>query len=144
MFNLNEIELKLVILTVIAIIIGSGIYDWHLKNVKIAELQKIVTVQKIENDAMKNELAQKNAIAKVNEQANVAIIRDTAVVNTTHNAVISKMKSKIAKVEVSYKDKTDPVSKAKEDTETSTIMINGLWEEYCDNNPNNANCKTNS
>jgi FtsZ-interacting cell division protein ZipA len=151
MFGLDTAKLQaraveiIIILVCIVAIIGYWAYRTH----EINTLKKENITEKIENKSLNDVAEKKQASDKITEKTNDDIAKGTASVEEKHDVIKQKATDTISNIEKDYTSKistaTDSGDKAvlrkQEDNQTSLVMINSLWDAYCDGKTGVAECQ---
>lgn len=132
-------------LSVIAVI-GGLAFAYSQQSKKVDVLKEQAVTLKVENKSLVNDISVNDKLGKVKEAVNVKLASDTALVSDAHDEIISTAKAKVKIIEDTFNKGTDivrsnPKNKTLEDTATSTIYINGLWDAFCAGVPSANECK---
>ena len=149
-------KVKLIVIGVILALIGGGIVAYKYKAAEVVKLNKEVAVDKVVNGSLADTVKNDIKVEKVNADANTNLAIGTTTVAKGQDKVISNMWSKVRDTERAAKlaasssaDIPLPVEtleakivrQTTEDTATSTIMVNVLWDAFCEGSPNSDSCK---
>jgi len=160
------LKLKLVIGAIVIAIIAAGVLAWNNKNKTIDKLKEVVVADKIEKGSMVDTIAKKEISEKIDEKINTQVATDTSKVESDQQSIRDKMISDISNIEKNRQIKKVTVPSSPtltnikipvnpntvtnqptesdttiEDTQTSTVMIDAMWDSYCTGVPNSTKCK---
>jgi hypothetical protein len=146
MFKLAEFvatfKTKLIIGGIIVLMIIGGYLAWNARGDKIDTLKDQAVVAKIENGSLKDTVGKQEASGAITEKVETEAVKEVAKVIKKHETIDAKRIAKVKSIEDSFAElpKTPENIKAS-DTQTSTALIEGLWESYCaEAPPGNAAC----
>ena len=143
MFNLTTLELKLAGIAILLLGIGSFIYMYHHRGVEIDTLKKTTVVQQIANTELQKTIKEDTALSDVNNTVQTNFSKNITTVQKIHDDVVSKVEKQIVTIDDDFHKNPAPKTQAQIDaneTATSIVLINGLWEQYCSNLPTDIEC----
>lgn len=153
----EKIEAKLigagVLLAIIAVFIGIYVYRGY----KVEKLKAQIVPLQTANKVMDKTIKQDAAVSVITNTINTDLAKANVDVNTKHNDINNRVQQQVAKTETNFRNnisipgpdtkteldilKWKLLKQTESDTQTSTIMIKGLWEEYCIGASTDQMCK---
>lgn len=156
MFGIAEaltLKFKLVLLGVALALLGLLWYGWKAKDIKIDTLQKTVAVEQVANNQLNNTVTKQVGTAAINEEITTETIKKTSESKQKQEAIRQKMQDRIKQIEqqpqkpasgnvvaASHSTSVVPTDAAR-DQQISEVIIDGLWESYCEGVPAATECK---
>lgn len=141
------LKLRLFSIFVVLAVIGIFVYSYISRGDKIDILKKTTVVQQVANDTLTKTIQIDTKIEKVNNELRVKVAKKVAAIDKSHDEVVSKVEKEIVAIDTEYN--LIPTVKTQEqidahDTEISTVLINGLWDQYCATMNTDSQCKANT
>ena len=94
-------------------------------------------------EVIEKTIKEDTALSDVNNTVQTNFSKNITTVQKIHDDVVSKVEKQIVTIDDDFHKNPAPKTQAQIDaneTATSIVLINGLWEQYCSNLPTDIEC----
>ena len=131
-------------ITIILLLVGAGT-AYYYKDVQLVKAQAKNAVEEVVNKTLTNTVKTDIAVAAATNKVNTDLVVNSAKVNTLHAKIATKIDSQIKIIEDTYNSAhglKKPKQTVEEQDQISSVIITGIWKQYCATDSDNITCNT--
>jgi hypothetical protein len=138
-------DIRIIVFTLIVAAIGFFSWEYHEKNITIANQQSTIVKQQIAVAADQQVIVNTQKSDAVTNATQTAVAVQTQQVETKHQVIQNQVATKTTQIEQSFSKLPDtPANQKAESDQLAKVEIDGLWNDYCTAMPGDPQCKTNA
>ena len=145
MFNLASffvgIKFKLVALGIISTLLLAFYWSWSSRGAEVKKLEAKEAVMAVSNTSLEKTIVEEKVNASITERINTEVAKDEVIIATRQDDITAKRRIAVATIDKTFAAlPATPANTAERDSETSAVLIDGLWGSFCSGQPDHAKC----